>query len=216
MVQVWKAEKNSNCFSSLFFQKQQKKKFSTVFPFSKTAEKKFSTVFPFSKTAEKKFSTVFPFSKTAEKKIFFFHSFHVVCPSPARWRTLPINSLPVSLLGTGHCMPLYAGALIRSPMSGRKSQVSRLTQLFYPGGISGSEGGPNPRYLFCGRNGLFKTSACPRFCKWRVLFCTQERSMGGQNPLTIHEIYAALTPSDSRSDVCSQRAWASESAAAPS
>ena len=32
--------------------------------------------------------------------------------------------------------------------------------------------------------------------------------MGGENPLTIHEIYAALTPSDSRSD------WASESAAA--
>ena len=30
---------------------------------------------------------------------------------------------------------------------------------------------------------------------------------GGQNPLTIHEIYAALTPSDSRSD------WASEFAA---
>ena len=30
----------------------------------------------------------------------------------------------------------------------------------------------------------------------------------GQNPLTIHEIYAALTPSDSRSD------WASEFAAA--
>ena len=32
--------------------------------------------------------------------------------------------------------------------------------------------------------------------------------MGDENPLTIHEIYAALTPSDSRSD------WASESAAA--
>ena len=31
---------------------------------------------------------------------------------------------------------------------------------------------------------------------------------GGENPLTIHEISAALTPSDSRSD------WASESAAA--
>ena len=31
---------------------------------------------------------------------------------------------------------------------------------------------------------------------------------GGENPLTIHEIYAALTPSDSRSD------WASEFAAA--
>ena len=32
--------------------------------------------------------------------------------------------------------------------------------------------------------------------------------MGAENPLTIHEIYAALTPSDSRSD------WASEFAAA--
>ena len=32
--------------------------------------------------------------------------------------------------------------------------------------------------------------------------------MGGQNPLTIHEIYAAVTPSDSRSD------WASEFAVA--
>ena len=31
--------------------------------------------------------------------------------------------------------------------------------------------------------------------------------MGVENPLTIHEIYVALTPSDSRSD------WASESAA---
>ena len=55
---------------------------------------------------------------------------------------------------------------------------------------------------------FFKTSACPRFCKRRVLFCTQVRSMGVENPLTIHEIYAALTPSDSRSD------WASEFPAA--
>ena len=38
--------------------------------------------------------------------------------------------------------------------------------------------------------------------------------MGGENPLTIHEIYAALTPSDSRIDVGSRRARASESAAA--
>ena len=40
-----------------------------------------------------------------------------------------------------------------------------------------------------------------------VLFCTQVRSMGVENPLTIHEIYAALTPSNSQSD------WASEFAA---
>ena len=32
--------------------------------------------------------------------------------------------------------------------------------------------------------------------------------MGAENPVTIHEIYVALTPSDSRSD------WASECAAA--
>ena len=45
-------------------------------------------------------------------------------------------------------------------------------------------------------------------CKRRVLFCTHVRSMGVENPLTINEISAALTPSDSRCD------WASESAAA--
>ena len=66
--------------------------------------------------------------------------------------------------------------------------------------------GSHPRYVF--RVFLFKTSACPRFHKRRVLFCTQVRRMGGENPLTIHEIYSALTPSDSRSH------WASESAAA--
>ena len=37
---------------------------------------------------------------------------------------------------------------------------------------------------------------------------TKARSIGGENPLTIHVIYVALTPSDSRSD------WASEFAAA--
>ena len=55
---------------------------------------------------------------------------------------------------------------------------------------------------------FFKTSACPRFCKRRVLFCNQMRSMGDENPLTNHEIYEVLTLSDSQSD------WASEFAAA--
>ena len=48
-------------------------------------------------------------------------------------------------------------------------------------------------------------------CNKGVFFCTQVRSIGGgggENPLTILEISAALTPRDSRSD------WASESAAA--
>ena len=39
------------------------------------------------------------------------------------------------------------------------------------------------------------------------------KKYGSENAFTIHEIYAALTQSDSRSDVGS-RAWASESAAA--
>ena len=76
------------------------------------------------------------------------------------------------------------------------------------GGALSYRGRPHPRYVFRGKGGLYKTSACPRFCKRRVLICTQVRSMGVENPLTIHEIYAALTLSDSRSD------WASETAAA--
>ena len=55
-------------------------------------------------------------------------------------------------------------------------------------------------YVLRGRKGLFKTSARPRFCKSRVLFSTPARSMGVENPISIYEIYAALTPSDSRGD----------------
>ena len=33
------------------------------------------------------------------------------------------------------------------------------------------------------KGSFFKTSACPRFCKRRVLFCTQVRSMGVNIPL---------------------------------
>ena len=78
------------------------------------------------------------------------------------------------------------------------------------GGQSGTEGGCTHVMYFAEEGIFFKTSACPRFYKSRVLFCTQVRSMGGENPLTIHKIlvYAALTLSDSRSD------WASELAAA--
>ena len=74
--------------------------------------------------------------------------------------------------------------------------------------VQRGEGGRTRVTYFAEDGVFFKTSACPRFCKRRVPFCTQVRSMGGENPLTIHEIYAALTPSDSLSD------WASESAAA--
>ena len=52
-----------------------------------------------------------------------------------------------------------------------------------PAGALRYRGGPHPRYVFRGRSFFFKTSACPRFCKRRVLFCTQVRSMGVKIPL---------------------------------
>ena len=68
------------------------------------------------------------------------------------------------------------------------------------GGHSGTQGGRTRVTYFAEEGVSFKTSACPRFCKRRVLFCTQVRSMGGgggENPLAIHKIYAALASSDS-------------------
>ena len=72
------------------------------------------------------------------------------------------------------------------------SNIFLYVAMSSPGGGGGAlryRGGAHLRYVFRGRRGLF--------CMY-----------GGQNPLTIHEIYAALTPSDCRSD------WASEFAAA--
>ena len=68
------------------------------------------------------------------------------------------------------------------------------------GGHSGTEGGRTLVTYFAEEGVFFKTSACPRFCKRRGTFLYQGTKYGGQNPLTIHEIYAAVTPSDSRSD----------------
>ena len=71
--------------------------------------------------------------------------------------------------------------LVRKPMG------ASLIVTLLPGGGGGGggggalryRGGPHLRYVFRGRRGLFfKTSACPRFCKRTVLFCTQVRSMG--------------------------------------
>ena len=72
------------------------------------------------------------------------------------------------------------------------------------GGHSDTEGGRTRVTYFAEEGVFFKTSACPRFCT----FLYPGTKYGGQNPLTIHEIYAALTLSDSRSD------WACEFAAA--
>ena len=65
-------------------------------------------------------------------------------------------------------------------------------------------GGSHLRYVFRGRRGLFLRPPHVRdFVKEGYVLYSGTKYCG-QNPLTIHEIYAALTPSDSRSD------WASE------
>ena len=76
------------------------------------------------------------------------------------------------------------------------------------GGALRYRGGPHPRYVFRGGCDLFLRPPHVRdFVKEGYFFVTRYE-VWGQNSLTIHEIYAALTPSDSRSD------WASEFSAA--
>ena len=75
-------------------------------------------------------------------------------------------------------------------------------------GALGFRGGSHLRYVFRGRRGLFLRPPDVRDFVKEGYFLYPGTKYGGQNPLTIHEIYASLTPSDCRSD------WASELAAA--
>ena len=77
------------------------------------------------------------------------------------------------------------------------SSSAPLSYGFPGGGRSGAEGAVTLR-ISRQKGSFLKPPHVRRFCKRRVLFCTQVRSMGGENPRTIHEIYAALTPSDFR------------------
>ena len=76
------------------------------------------------------------------------------------------------------------------------------------GGALRYRGGPQQSYVFRGGRGLFLRPPHVRdFVKEGYFFVSRYEVWGGgggENPLTIHEIYAALTPSDS------QRDWASE------
>ena len=67
---------------------------------------------------------------------------------------------------------------------GQHSQITGQ-QTFMPrgGGHSGTEGSRNRVTYFAEEGVFFKTSTFPRFCKRRVLFCTQVRSMGVIIPL---------------------------------
>ena len=70
-----------------------------------------------------------------------------------------------------------------------RSLVRSGTSIRIPGGGGGGGGtqvqkGAAPSLRISPKKGsFFKTSACPQFCKRRVLFCTQVRSMGVKIPL---------------------------------
>ena len=66
---------------------------------------------------------------------------------------------------------------------------------------SGTEGDRTRVTYFAEEGGLFKTSACPRFCKRRVLFCAPGTMYGGsKSPLQSTKYTRLWLPSDSRSD----------------
>ena len=66
-------------------------------------------------------------------------------------------------------------------------------------GCHGTEGGRARVTYFAEEGVFFKASAFPQFVRegYFLYPCTK---YGGKNHLTIHQIFAALTPSDSRSD----------------
>ena len=95
--------------------------------------------------------------------------------------------------------------------TGKNLIVIRITyRVSYTPMIQRYRGGPRPRYVFRGMMGLFLRPPYVRdLVKEGYFFVPSAKHGGGrgggENLLTmIHEIYDALTPSDSQSD------WASE------
>ena len=75
---------------------------------------------------------------------------------------------------------------------------------FWCGGMGGGgtqvQRGPHLRYVFRGGRGLFSRPPHVRDFVKEGYFFVPRCEVWGSNPLTIHETYAALTSSDSRSD----------------
>ena len=69
-----------------------------------------------------------------------------------------------------------------------------------PGGGTQVQRGVEPALRISRKKGSFLRPPHVRDFVKEGYFLYSGTKYGGQNPLTIHEIYAALTPSDSRSD----------------
>ena len=89
-------------------------------------------------------------------------------------KTLTFSSLKTPLLLSKHW----------HWMNGNTYLNFRLYNSLPGGGGTEVQRGAAPSLGISRKKGpFFKTSACPRFCKRRVLFCTQVRSMGVKIPL---------------------------------
>ena len=74
------------------------------------------------------------------------------------------------------------------------------SQVYPRGGHSGTEGGRTFVTYFAEEGVFFSDLRMSAILQKKGTFLYPGTKYGGQNPLTIHEIYAALTASDSRSN----------------
>ena len=81
------------------------------------------------------------------------------------------------------CIPLSTGCITTSCLENVWGTNGNYSQTRGGGGHSGTEGGAPSLRISRKKGSFFKISACPRFCKRRVLFCTQVRSMEVKIPL---------------------------------
>ena len=90
-------------------------------------------------------------------------------------------------LSTWHFSPMYKRCIPTIPQvdycSYNTRGVRKAGDEHARRGHSGTEGGRTSVTYFAEEGVFFKTSVCPRFCKRRVLFCTNVRSMGVKIPL---------------------------------
>ena len=93
-----------------------------------------------------------------------------------------------------------------SPFTLNPSNAEDKAQGGGGGGCPVQSGAAHALRILRKKGSFLRPSACPRFVKEGYFFVSRYE-VWGENPFTNHEISAALTPSDSRSD------WASESAA---
>ena len=96
------------------------------------------------------------------------------------------TSHPYKAVGTARDQKMMlhvAIVLAFATLSATPATSSKRTPGVGGGGTQVQKGAAPSLRISRKKGSFFKTSACPRFCKRRVLFCTQVRSMGVKIPL---------------------------------